>query len=189
MLTTPNLHAAWNPIFSLIHWHRSPPLCQKEPSRRDAGGAETKRRSSRGGSAGQRGGERGGCNDGNRREQRECISHPPLCALLSSISLSWYIRLNCIYAEECSRMIYVREFNTVAHTVRCCYRISRLPQRMTIIMTAGNDVVSSSFIFFFFRIFRWTRYHAKFTRGCQEIFPKICPTAILKPEESKFLRG
>lgn len=104
--------------------------------------------SSRRGSAGRRGGERGGCNDGNRREQRECISHPPLCALLSSISLSRYIRLNCIYAEECSRMIYVREFNTVARTVRCCYRISRLPQRMTIICGKRRRTFFLYFLFF-----------------------------------------
>lgn len=95
-----------------------------------------------------------------RREQErtECISHPPLCApLLSlflylslSLSLSRYIRLNCIYAE-CSRMIYVRGFNTVAHTVRYCYRISRLPRRMTIIR--GKLLVPSSFTFLFFFLF------------------------------------
>lgn len=106
---------------------------------------------------GRRGG-RGGCNDGNRREQSvfptlHCVHLSSLyfsIYLSLSLSLSRYIRLNCIYAE-CSRMIYVRGFNTVAHTVRYCYRISRLPRRMTIIR--GKLLVPSSFTFLFFFLF------------------------------------
>lgn len=160
MLTTPNLCASCNSIFSLIYRHRSPRYARK--SRQGGGMQEGQRRGDAAAVEDERGEGRRRARGMQRREQErtECISHPPLCApLLSlyfsislSLSLSRYIRLNCIYAE-CSRMIYVRGFNTVAHTVRYCYRISRLPRRMTIIR--GKLLVPSSFTFlFFFLIFR-----------------------------------
>lgn len=96
---------------------------------------------------------RGMCNDGNRREQSV---FPTLHYVrLSSISPSQYIRLNCIYAEKCGRMIYVRGFNTVAHTVRYCYRISCFSRRMTII--CGKLLIPSSFAFFFFSYFPFVK--------------------------------
>lgn len=44
-------------------------------------------------------------------------------------------------------MIYVRGFNTVARTVRYCYRISRFPRVMII---CGKRLAPSSFAFLFF---------------------------------------
>lgn len=149
---TPNLRAAREPDI-LSHIPASITARCARKSRQGGGMQEGQRRRDAAAVEDERGVEKRSVRGMQRREQErtECISHPPLCApspLSLSPSLSRDIRLNCIYAEECGYMIYARGFNTVAHTVRYCYRISRFPRRMTII--CGKRFVPSSFISFFF---------------------------------------
>lgn len=131
----------------------------------------------------------------------QCISHPPLCARL----LPRYIRLNCIYAEDCSRMIYVLVNSTQRLAGR--YRISRLPNddhtatRETLYPTFSSSFrfLSRFSIFHFFHLPSNQVPRIKFTRVCGErrvsrwiisrmylhrarSFPQIPAGTLLRPE-------
>lgn len=102
--------------YSLIYRHRSPAAVPERAVKREGcrrnRDTETQQSSEDG--------DGGATTKGRQRENTVHFPHTLHCARLSS----QYIRLNCIHAEECSRMIYVRGFNTVAHTARYCRTVT-----------------------------------------------------------------